>query len=58
MALSAHLSELAEKHRLLDRRIQEEMAKPAADDRKIARWKQEKLRVRDQIVRLEAQTRH
>jgi hypothetical protein len=58
MALSAHLSELAEKHRLLDRRIQEEMARPAADASKIARWKAEKLRLKDEIVRLETQTRH
>jgi hypothetical protein len=58
MALDAHLSELADKHRLLDRKIREEMSKPAADEAKIVRWKQEKLRLKDQIVRLEAQTRH
>lgn len=58
MALSAHLSELAEKHRLLDRRIQEEMARPAADVAKIAKWKHEKLKLKDEIVRLETQTQH
>lgn len=58
MALNAHLNELAEKHRLLDRKIQEELAKPSADESKIVRWKHEKLKLKDQIVRLEAQTRH
>lgn len=58
MALDAHLSELAEKHRSLDRKIQEELAKPAADEAKIVRWKHEKLKIKDAIVRLESTSRH
>lgn len=59
MALSAHLQELSEKHRLLERRIQEEMARPGSDDTEIRRMKQEKLKLKDEIVRLQGgETRH
>ena len=39
MALDAHLVELSEKHRQLDRKIEEEMARPTADDLKISELK-------------------
>lgn len=58
MALSAHLHELTEKHRLLERRIEEEVARPGSDDLEIRRLKQEKLKLKDEISRLEADTRH
>lgn len=54
MALDAHLAELSEKHRLLQRRIEDEMARPSVDDVKVRRWKQEKLKLKDQIERLRA----
>ncbi len=52
MSLSAHLAELTEKHKLLERRIEEEVARPGSDDLEIRRMKQEKLRLKEQIVRL------
>lgn len=52
MALDAHLAELSEKHRLLQRRIEDEMARPSVDDVKVRRWKQEKLKLKDQIEKL------
>ena len=59
MALSAHLAELTEKHRLLDRRIEEELARPGSDDMEIRRLKQEKLRIKDEMTRLQTtETRH
>lgn len=58
MALSAHLQELSEKHRQLERRIEEEIARPGSDDLEIRRMKQEKLKLKDEISRLQAQTRH
>ncbi len=58
MALSAHLSELFEKHRQLDRRIEEEMARPSGDQTRLNRLKLEKLRLKDEIARLEKVTRH
>lgn len=59
MTLTAHLAELTEKHRLLERKIQEEMARPGADDSRISRWKREKLRLKDELAKLQnGQTRH
>ncbi len=51
MARSAHLSELAEKHKMLDRRITEEMARPAADPLDVNRLKLEKLKLKDEIAK-------
>ena len=53
MARSSHLSELAEKHKLLDRRIAEEQARPAADVIKVNKLKLQKLKLKDEITKLE-----
>lgn len=58
MALSAHLQELSEKHRQLERRIEEETSRPGSDDLAIRRLKQEKLKLKDEIFKLETETRH
>lgn len=58
MSLSAHLSELAEKHQSLQRKIEEELARPGADETKISRWKREKLKLKDEITQLQVQTKH
>jgi hypothetical protein len=59
MALAAHIAELAEKHRLLERRIEEEVTRPGSDDLEIHRLKLEKLKLKDEITRLsESETRH
>ena len=58
MALSAHLAGLFEKHRQLDRRIEEEMTRPGGDKAGVNRLKLEKLRLKDEIARLEKTTRH
>ena len=53
MALAAHLAELAEKHRILKRKIEEEIARPGSDDLEIHRLKVEKLKIKDEIARLQ-----
>ena len=58
MALDAHLGELSDRHRALDRKIEEEMARPMADDLKIAELKRQKLRLRDEIERLKLELSH
>lgn len=58
MALSAHLQELSEKHRQLERRIEEEIGRPGSDDLTILKLKREKLKLKDQITRLSSETRH
>jgi hypothetical protein len=57
MSLTAHLAELAEKHRVLDRKIEQEMARPASADHEIMRLKLEKLRIKEEIEKLQAQSR-
>jgi hypothetical protein len=57
MAVAAHLAELAEKHRVLDQRIEEEAARPASNPQLIAKLKFEKLKLKDQIAKL-SETRH
>lgn len=52
MSLSAHLAELTEKHKLLERRIAEEVSRLGSDDLEIRRMKQEKLKLKEQIARL------
>lgn len=58
MSLAAHLAELSERHKLLERRIEEELARPGSSDLEITRMKREKLKLKEQIVRLQTQTRH
>mgnify|MGYP000897100103 CR=1 FL=1 len=58
MALEAHLSELSEKHRALDRKIEEEASRPTADDLLIADLKRQKLRLKDEIERLKHEMSH
>ncbi len=52
MSLSTHLSELSEKHKLLERRIAEKMARPSTDELEIRRLKREKLKLKDRITEL------
>jgi hypothetical protein len=58
MTLAGHLAELSEKHRLLDMRIQEELARPSADDIQLSRLKKEKLRIKDEMAKLRGNGRH
>ena len=58
MSLAAHLAELTEKHRSLKRRIEEEMGRPGSDEVVIYKLKLEKLRLKDEIVKLQSKTRH
>ena len=52
MTLAGHLAELSEKHRSLELKIQEEMARPSADDLQINRLKKEKLKIKDEMTLL------
>jgi hypothetical protein len=58
MALDAHLVELSERHRALDRKIEEEQSRLAADPLKIAEWKRQKLRLKDEMERLKHEANH
>jgi hypothetical protein len=58
MAVSAHIEELSEKHRTIERKIEEELKHPSSDELRIAALKKEKLRLKDEIEKLRAETRH
>jgi hypothetical protein len=58
MAISAHIEELSEKHRAIERKIEEELSHPSSDELRIAALKKEKLRLKDEIAKLKAETRH
>jgi hypothetical protein len=53
MSLAADLARLSEKHRQLELKIREEMSRPGADEIQIVQWKREKLKLKDQIAKLE-----
>ena len=55
MSLQAHLSELASKHKALESELAEVLAHPAASDAEIAALKRKKLRIKDEMTRLESQ---
>jgi hypothetical protein len=55
MTLQAHLSELISKHKALETELAEAIAHPASTDQEIADIKRRKLKIKDEITRLEAQ---
>jgi len=55
MSLQAHLSELAAKHQALQSEIDDELAHPGSNDLHIAELKRKKLRLKDEIARVEAE---
>jgi hypothetical protein len=58
MTITAHLAELAEKHRALEQKITQATTSPGSDDIEVRRWKQEKLKLKDEMERLRRETRH
>ena len=51
--LRARLAELRREHRALDRKIAELSENPLADQLRLRRLKKEKLRLKDEIARIE-----
>ncbi len=54
MNLEAHLNELTEKHSSLAAEIETEMMSPSADSLRITEMKRRKLKLKDEIARLQA----
>lgn len=52
MAVENHISELSQRHRVLDLKIEKEQSRPLIDDVKIAELKRKKLQLKDEINRL------
>ena len=58
MTVQAHIASLEKKHGDLEQELQSILASPSADDREIAELKRRKLRLKDEMQRLKASTRH
>jgi hypothetical protein len=52
MAMQGHVQELSEKHKKLEELIETEMAHPDWDEIRVAALKKEKLRIKDELLRL------
>ncbi len=56
MSLQAHLDELHAKHKALEVELAEAIAHPASSDAEIAELKRKKLKIKDEITKLEHQS--
>lgn len=56
--LNPHLEELSQRHRDLERKIEEEMAHPSSDHLKVSELKRAKLRLKEKIAHLESGIQH
>ena len=52
MVVTANLAQMTDQHRVLEKQIIEEMARPMADSLKISKLKREKLRLKEEIALL------
>ncbi|MGI9426131.1 MAG: YdcH family protein [Hyphomicrobiaceae bacterium] len=52
MAVSAHLAELTERHRMLEKKLEEALLHPSVDTLEISQLKREKLQLKDAMARL------
>ena len=57
MSIQAHLAELERRHQALEAEIVEARAHPSVDDLQIVELKRRKLLVKDEIARLQLNTR-
>ena len=58
MAIDARLRELGNRHQTLDRAIDEEVRRPAADAMRLAQMKRQKLRLKEEIEVLRGARAH
>jgi hypothetical protein len=58
MSLKNHLNELLNKHSALEKELSEAIAHPATTDTLLADIKRRKLRVKDEITKIEREVRH
>lgn len=53
MSLSAHITELKKKHQNLSEAVEKEMRAPGRDPLKVSQMKKRKLRLKEEISRLQ-----
>ncbi|PZT98358.1 DUF465 domain-containing protein [Brevundimonas sp.] len=54
MTIEARIRELGNRHRTLDETIQKELTRPSVDTLQVRELKQKKLRLKEEIISLEA----
>lgn len=57
MGLEAHLAEIETRHRALDKKIEQVRLHPSVDPLELARLKREKLRLKDELAKLQTDRR-
>ncbi len=55
MAVEARIRELGQRHQTLERAIEDEMSRPAADDARLKELKRQKLRLKEEMEALRSQ---
>ena len=55
MAVEARIRELGLRHQTLEREIEDEMSRPAADTMRLTELKRQKLRLKEEMESLKAQ---
>jgi hypothetical protein len=58
MSLDARIASLEDRHAALERRILDEDRRPLPDGQALSRLKREKLKLKEEMERLKAATRH
>ena len=58
MSLSSHLQELKRKHTNIATAVEEAQRAPGVDDLQVAELKRQKLRLKEEIAKIESQTVH
>lgn len=58
MSTETHIVQLRERHANLKQQIDEEIHRPEPDSMRISDLKKQKLRIKDEIVRLEHEVAH
>ena len=57
MSLKSHLDELISKHQAMEKELREAVAHPATNDSQLAEIKRRKLKIKDEITRIERETK-
>ncbi|MFZ2103430.1 MAG: DUF465 domain-containing protein [Oricola sp.] len=58
MSIEAHLESLLRKHGVLETEISQVLSRPSPDQAELTQLKREKLRLKEEIERIRAETRH
>lgn len=53
MTVASHIAELKKKHESLSAMVEQAQRQPASDDLQIAEWKRQKLKIKEEIARLQ-----